>query len=256
MVKSALLIGINYYNSDHQLSGCINDIVEMKKYLYKRGYTDFVVLQDGVTDTTHAEMDCPTRANILAAMDKAISKLTSGDYLFVHYSGHGSQLDDTHHDKKNHQDSCICPVDFDFNAPDCGFIRDFDLNAILVKKLPAGAKLRVIFDACHSGSALDLPYRYNESDVFYAESDDKIARDIIFISGCKDSQTSADSRFNNIADGALSWALMEAFEKLQPKNTWRDLIHAIRKELHDAKYDQLPQLDMENKSQLLAVIDV
>jgi hypothetical protein len=32
------------------------------------------------------------------------------------------------------------------------------MHAIMVKPLPAGCRLTAIFDSCHSGSALDLPY--------------------------------------------------------------------------------------------------
>jgi hypothetical protein len=38
-----------------------------------------------------------------------------------------------------------------------------DLHKILVKHLPPGVRLTVVFDSCHSGTAMDLPYVYNES---------------------------------------------------------------------------------------------
>lgn len=38
-----------------------------------------------------------------------------------------------------------------------------DLHKILVKHLPPGVRLTVIFDSCHSGTAMDLPYVYNET---------------------------------------------------------------------------------------------
>lgn len=34
------------------------------------------------------------------------------------------------------------------------------MHDILVKPLPPGVRLTVIFDSCHSGTALDLPYSY------------------------------------------------------------------------------------------------
>jgi hypothetical protein len=34
------------------------------------------------------------------------------------------------------------------------------MNAILVRNLPPGVRLTAIFDCCHSGSALDLPFMY------------------------------------------------------------------------------------------------
>jgi hypothetical protein len=38
--RKALLIGINYFGTKHQLSGCINDAMNMKDYLVRdRGYS-------------------------------------------------------------------------------------------------------------------------------------------------------------------------------------------------------------------------
>ena len=59
MVKYAVLIGINYTGTEHELYGCINDVNNMKLFLQSQlGYTDFVML----TDDTPVK---PTRANIL-----------------------------------------------------------------------------------------------------------------------------------------------------------------------------------------------
>jgi len=44
-----------------------------------------------------------------------------------------------------------------------GSIVDDDIHDIMVKHLPAGVKLTAIFDSCHSGTAMDLPYIYTPS---------------------------------------------------------------------------------------------
>lgn len=40
---------------------------------------------------------------------------------------------------------------------------DDELHDRLVKPLPPGCRLTAIFDSCHSGSAMDLPYTYSTS---------------------------------------------------------------------------------------------
>lgn len=42
-----------------------------------------------------------------------------------------------------------------------GHIVDDEMHRIMVKPLPAGVRLTAIFDSCHSGTALDLPYIYS-----------------------------------------------------------------------------------------------
>lgn len=83
------------------------------------------------------------------------------DALFFHYSGHGGQTDDLDGDEEDGHDEVIYPVDF----KQAGHIVDDQIHQILVKPLPAGARLTAIFDSCHSGSCLDLPYIYSTQGI-------------------------------------------------------------------------------------------
>jgi hypothetical protein len=53
------------------------------------------------------------------------------------------------------QDETILPTDF----KKAGVIVDDDLNAMMVRPLAPGVTLHALIDACHSGTAMDLPYR-------------------------------------------------------------------------------------------------
>lgn len=63
--------------------------------------------------------------------------------------------------------TAICPLDYE----QAGLIIDDDselncnekaqlttVHDLLVRPLPAGCRLTAIFDSCHSGTVLDLPY--------------------------------------------------------------------------------------------------
>ena len=76
-------------------------------------------------------------------------------------SGHGGQTPDLDGDEDDGYDEVIYPVDFRVN----GHIVDDEMHLIMVKSLPAGVRLTAIFDSCHSGSALDLPYIYSTQGV-------------------------------------------------------------------------------------------
>ena len=51
----------------------------------------------------------------------------------------------------------IYPVDFRLN----GHNTDNEIRHIMERPLQAGVCLRAIFDSCHCGTALDLPYIYS-----------------------------------------------------------------------------------------------
>jgi len=66
--------------------------------------------------------------------------------------------------------------------------------------------------------------------------------DIIMFSGCKDDQTSADTKVNGIASGAMSYALIKTLTKHHKKKlTYTELLREMRTVL-EGKYTQVPQL--------------
>ncbi|KAI9823295.1 MAG: Ca(2+)-dependent cysteine protease [Thelocarpon impressellum] len=158
--RKALLIGINYFNQRGQLRGCINDVKNLSTYLNQNfGYAreDMVIL----TDDQRNPMSQPTRQNIIRAMHWLVKDAKQHDSLFFHYSGHGDQIPDTTGDEDDGYDEVICPVDF----KQAGVIVDDEMHAIMVKPLQPGVRLTAIFDSCHSGTALDLPYIYSTQGV-------------------------------------------------------------------------------------------
>ncbi|KAK1971795.1 hypothetical protein LY78DRAFT_46856 [Colletotrichum sublineola] len=158
--RKALLIGINYFGQRGQLRGCINDVKNMSAYLVDRfGYKreDMVIL----TDDQQNPMSQPTKQNLLRAMHWLVKDARPNDSLFFHYSGHGGQTKDLDGDEPDGYDEVIYPVDF----RQTGHITDDEMHRIMVRPLQAGVRLTAIFDSCHSGTALDLPYIYSTQGI-------------------------------------------------------------------------------------------
>ncbi|KAJ9057970.1 Ca(2+)-dependent cysteine protease [Entomophthora muscae] len=156
--KKALLIGINYYGTKAALRGCINDVKNIKDFIcrhYSFSTDSMVILTDDQKDNPTR---IPTRENIIQAMKWLVSDARPNDSLFFHFSGHGSQQEDKDGDEDDGFDETICPVDYNQS----GMIVDDEMNAIMVQPLPPGCRLTAIFDCCHSGTALDLPYTYDQ----------------------------------------------------------------------------------------------
>uniref|UniRef100_A0A6C0C9Q5 Peptidase C14 caspase domain-containing protein n=1 Tax=viral metagenome TaxID=1070528 RepID=A0A6C0C9Q5_9ZZZZ len=257
--KHALLIGINYYkNPANQLNGCINDVTEMAILLaglnYKR--ENIVIMTDDKTGTSE-----PTKANILAQIKALVGRVKSGDTVFVHYSGHGSQVRDRNGDELKNlytpgMDDCICPSDFGNYSGSNGFILDDVLKENLVNQIPVGAKLRAFFDCCHSGSILDLEFIWKLNGIYTKDgAPEKKSDDIIMISGCRDDQTSADA-WNDAkrqAGGALTMALVQS---ITPTITWKNLVTATRKYMAQNGFTQYPLLSVSNQTLGDKVFDI
>ncbi len=143
--RKALLIGINYIGSSHQLAGCIDDVRNMQEFLMSRNHSpttrDMVVL----TDTNDVRGPYfPTGHNIIAAMRWLVSE--PGCLCFLHYSGHGGQVPDNGDGRSSSGfDDTIVPVDFERN----GQIPSGVLHRFLVSGSAPGCVLSILFDCCH-----------------------------------------------------------------------------------------------------------
>lgn len=73
--KKALLIGINYVGTESELSGCVNDVLNLRKFITERwGYENENIVT--VTDDPKVSSIAPTRKNI------NLSKMQSRTMLF------------------------------------------------------------------------------------------------------------------------------------------------------------------------------
>lgn len=155
--RKALLIGINYTGSRHQLHGCQQDVRNMIPFLQSRGFPArepfMVILADDRRGNYY-----PTAHNILAAMDWLVSE--PGYSCFLHYSGHGGLVRDPYGDRPTGFNDTIVPVDFER----VGQIDSGTLHRHLVSQLAPGCQLHIVFDCCHSGSAVELPYVYRSDE--------------------------------------------------------------------------------------------
>lgn len=240
--KKALCIGINYSGQNHALRGCVNDANNVRKWLIKyHGFRseDIILLTDNTSERRHL----PTRQNLIDAMKWLVRSARTHDSLFFHYSGHGGQVEDQDGDEIDGFDEAIFPLDY----KKAGVILDDELYEIMVSRLPTGCRLTALFDSCHSGTVLDLPYIYSCQGRLKGEHVAGPWRkrratqgDVISWSGCKDGETSADTFHDGVAVGAMSNAFISTL-KQRPNQSYQELLHSVRQIL-GPKYNQTPQL--------------
>ncbi|TGJ83948.1 hypothetical protein E0Z10_g4791 [Xylaria hypoxylon] len=157
--KKALIIGINYFGTDHELQGCINDSTNVQEFLindrdFSPSEHDMVIMSD--SPENEGTPFYPTGANILAAINWLVTHNEPGDILWLSYSGHGSQVRNADGDRPTGFDDTICPVDFQEN----GQITSENLHRAIISPMNPACRLTILFDCCHSGSACELPYVY------------------------------------------------------------------------------------------------
>lgn len=158
--RKAVLIGINYYGTKNELRGCINDVKNMSRFLneyFGYSYDDMVILTDDQRELARI----PTRENIIRAMQWLVKDARPNDSYFFHVSSHGGLVPDEDGDEEDGFDSCIYPLDFERAGP----ILDDTMHDLMVKPLPQGCRLTALYDCCHSGTALDLPFVYSTKGV-------------------------------------------------------------------------------------------
>lgn len=242
-LKKALLIGINYIEDpSNKLDGCINDVKNVKTQINKMypKCNQFRVLTDDLTKLEEK----PTRQNIIDGINWLVKDLKAGENVYFHFSGHGGLTVDLSKDEKTGMDSCIYPI----NGTNIEVILDDELKILLANKIPAGSKCFVVLDCCHSGSGLDLRFNvqcpsYGKLTISQETRYEKTKGSVIFLSGCMDTQTSADTvNHKNEPSGALTNALLDVWNTYGMNIQFKHLLWDIRKLLKERQYEQIPQL--------------
>ncbi len=160
MSKKAVLCGINNYQSQTDLRGCVNDVKNMSLLLTHV----FGFVPEQIHQLTNEQV---TKAAILQEWHWLIQTAQPGDQIVFHFSGHGSYItDDADADETDGYDEITCLYDMNFHNPDT-FIRDDEWKT-MIQQVPQDVELTIIMDNCHSGTAtrsLIVPVNGNRSTV-------------------------------------------------------------------------------------------
>jgi hypothetical protein len=228
--KAALLIGINYQGTKNELGGCENDIYDMKARLM----VNYGILEDDILVLTEKESKKPTYANIIYGINWLVEKNREGyKNIWFQYSGHGYFKKDKNGDELDGRDECLVTVD-------TKFITDDVLNTNLVNRMSDDVNMICIMDCCHSGTIMDLKYKYKRRGHCELQYNNKDGKNIISISGCRDKETSADAWFTNKWNGALTKKLMTVLERSTYSITNMNLLTELQTELGNDRFTQRP----------------
>ncbi|KAI8066427.1 peptidase C14, caspase domain-containing protein [Gongronella butleri] len=157
----ALLVGLCYTGMEgNELHGCFQDVHNMKNFLMD--CCDYK--EEEITVITDEERK-PLYPEVMEAMAKLVEGNQPGDRFFFHYSGHGGTIPDEDGDEVDGFDETICLIGQNEEEDDKSYfianLSDDWINANMVLPLKAGTHMTCVFDSCHSGSVMDLPYTYS-----------------------------------------------------------------------------------------------
>jgi len=239
MRGKALLFGLNYAHCKQgQLKGCVNDVYMMSKFIQSLLNIPIDIYTDDV-DIKSTSYD----GIVQKLYDLSIQSVKEDlEFVWIHYSGHGSSQKDTSGDEEDGMDEGLVPSDFERK----GILIDDIIHNILASFNP-NTKILFICDACHSGSILDLKYTWDTNMKCRVDNKkDYIKSKTLLISGCQDNQTSADA-FNLLGDnksvGALTASILKVLRSnpIYIQNAFK-LVQAVRRELKNGNFSQFPNL--------------
>ena len=236
-VKRALLIGINKYRSVPKLQGSLNDIETMRQILITRwGFSDKQITM--VTD------EAATRAGMLAALEQLVKEAGPNDTVYVHYSGHGSQVEDLNGDEpEDHLDETLVPQDG--RSGDVRDITDDELDAIFARMRAKTAM--IVLDSCHSGTAtrsLDIRTRSIPRDTridIYRKAEDAkpktraivpvVTSRYVVMTGAASHQEALDGPVDGRYHGFFTYSLSKSLSQVPAGASPREVFLGVEREL-------------------------
>lgn len=231
----AVCIGNNYRGSANALRGCYNDALNIRDYLVSTKYTTIdriKMLEEATRKQTIDTLQDLGRATHDENLDKVCFSISShGSYVPCRRS----------EEEPDGHTECIVPFDFE----EAGMILDTELHEIFCT-YNKSTKITVLIDACHSGSALNLEHCF---DPYLCSRDvqqrSPMPQKLVCVSGCMDSQTSADAYDVNtqLYCGAMTCSMMHCLKNIDnTKSSASELVQQMRKKLKSDNYPQIPQL--------------
>ena len=212
--KYALLIGINYTGTKHELKGCVNDVNLIKDMLINR----FQYKESNITILLNNQAN---RENILNKFKELFTNSKENDKLFFSFSGHGYLIHDFLHNNSTANDDVI--ISFDMKT-----VSNKEISNIMYDYMKDECSLFMLYDSCHSGG------------LFESLKNEK-KREISFLSGCQKKQKSLDVYFNDKYNGVTTYYMVEILSNNNDLS-FNEFFDKMKMKLQSQRIKQIPQL--------------
>ncbi len=211
-----------------------------------------------------------TRQSILNAFKNLSAKAEAGDIIYLHYSGHGSQVLDDNGDEIDGLDETLVPSDYKTRQDGSRNLRDDEIGKFLNElKAKNPANVTLIFDSCFSGTVTRGGRQLVRGESYRGETakvnptattesttglipQNSLASNFVIISATRSDQTAKET--DNDTDGkigALTYSLIKAFHEANPTSTYRDIFDKVQTIVAQRVEAQNPQIEGETDSLIL-----
>ncbi len=291
----ALLIAVDFYFPGQlpgggyypSLGGCVRDVEHVEAYLKQRlklPDTQILKLSASTSPTGQPPEPAdqlPTYENMVAKFKTLKAMAQPGDYVYIHYSGHGGRTKTIYPQFKGQDgiDEALVPTDI--HNTNAHYLRDVEMAYLLQAMVDQGLKITIVLDSCHSGGAtrgvggavargvsfVDATNRPTDSLVASAEAlaanwqgqPGGASRSVKPASGwllepkgytlfaaCRANESAYEYAFDGRErNGALTYWLLDSLRQAGPGFSYKMIHERILAKVHSLFDQQTPQLQGE-----------
>lgn len=249
--RHALLIGISDYSGSglHDLKGAVRDIDLVASVLKERyGFS-----ADAIVDLKDAEA---SHQAIAKAFDELVGRVAPDDFVYIHYSGHGSLAPDLNGDEvRTGQDQTWVSHGSRSGATgiDQFDVLDDQINAWLGELSERAGQVVFVSDSCHSatttrgegpvsraGPPASDAAEHPRARAAYPAHD---LRKVITIGAARDDQSAYEFTLNAQSHGVFTWNWVRALRQARPGESWAQIFERARVGVQRLKpTNQRPQI--------------
>lgn len=271
----AILIGIDDY-PDKPLKSAVQDVEDIKTFLESR-LRDSVKIQlitASQTDRTSSNpakdpMLWPSYETIISVFKTVNSLARAGDFVYVHYSGHGTQKPPWgEFSNKSTGDLALVLLNTEKDNQ-VSYLWGLELASLLKMMVDNGLVITLILDCCFSASVYRrddptirfLPYdakidsRYSLDTEIILENGDPTYRDasmrpnwlvnpdrFAILTACGPHEKAVEPKFDGQNHGALSYFLLSILERVGLTKRHHDIHNYLRAKFQSSCLPQNPVL--------------
>ncbi|HSR40486.1 MAG TPA: caspase family protein [Phnomibacter sp.] len=279
--KRALLIGVaNYPDPRWKPLSSATDLNYMQEALQLQGFAkeNMTLLAD----------EQATKSGISQAFESLTKNIQAGDIVYIHFSGHGQQIED---DKENQDevdgyDEAIVPYDARGKYDPVKYqgqnhFRDDLMGQYLNgirSAVGANGSVLVVIDACHSGTATrsaefatvrgdptpfaspeykpvlttGLSRLSNVQEGFMSDGPLKVSNMVVFSASSPNQVNYETKDATGTGVGSLTYALARALQRMEPNSNYGELFAAVKAMIQSDYPQQLPMMEGDANQQVFS----